>query len=130
MGILFFAVLFCCFFAVCGASLDFVYFRFALVVFGFRGSTFSVVAVEGEDVVVSPELLSHKILPCLHFTPHALHSVPGPWGPLRHMGVVFRPQYEHSLLMFVLSVLLGLGFLGEDVFDSVGDEISGLLESA
>lgn len=106
-----------------------MYFRLALVVFGFRGSTFSVVTVEGEDGAVSVELLSHKILPCLHFTPHALHNVPGPWGPLRHMGVVFRPQYEHSLLMFVLSVLLGLDFL-EDVFDSVGDDISGLLESA
>lgn len=135
MVVFFFDILFCCFFDGCDISADFVYFRLALVLLGpavFSESTFSVVAVGG-DAAVSAEFPLHKILPCLHFTPHALHNVPGPAGPRRHMGVVFRAQYEHALSLLAESVLFGFDFLEEDVFDLV-DFIGGdglvLLESA
>lgn len=35
---------------------------------------------------------------CFHFTTQALHSVPAPSGPLRHIGVLLTPQYAHFLL--------------------------------
>jgi hypothetical protein len=35
-------------------------------------------------------------LPCVQRMPHALHSVLGPTGPLRHWGVLLDPQCAHA----------------------------------
>lgn len=50
-------------------------------------------------------LLPLRIFPCFHFTPHALHRVPAPWGPRRHMGVLFDPQYKHFRTLLPLLLL-------------------------
>ncbi len=67
-----------------------------------------VVVALGEGVVFGcmprEEEEENEIFPFFHFTPHALQSVPAPSGPLRHIGVLFAPQYAHFL--FIEGILL------------------------
>lgn len=48
-----------------------------------------------ENVGLSAGLYSGQSLPDLNRTPHALHKVFGPTGPVLHCGVLFVPQWLH-----------------------------------
>jgi hypothetical protein len=66
------------------------------------------------NVGLAAGLYSGTSRPDLYLTPHALHSVFGPNGPVRHWGVLSVAQWRHLRPSppSVVSLFLGEGFFG------------------